>query len=182
MVLQHVALRFVQPRDHNEFVTHFHSEESVSESRFNLEPRVRRPFRSLPRRIFPALHRRSNEPDRIERIRSHPATFFNPSKTQLSASRCALFSLPRLDLDRSILFYGETDNTSYGDLFQPSARHAMIYVTHVYQPDAIEWKPSINTDKSWRLATHHGGDSYHGQVSRLGAIVLPFLQRAFRNA
>ena len=71
MSLQYIALRFVQPRDHDQFVTDFYSQKRLRESRFDLEPRVGRAFRTLSRRIFPALHRRTNEANRLECIRAH---------------------------------------------------------------------------------------------------------------
>jgi hypothetical protein len=69
MSFQRVALRFVQPRDHDQFVTDFHSQQCIGEARFDLEARVGRAFRSLPRRVFTALDCRSDKANRLERIR-----------------------------------------------------------------------------------------------------------------
>jgi hypothetical protein len=90
MVFQHGAIRLVQPRDHDELVTDFHSEECVGESRFNLQPGIRRPFRSLARRIFTPFHRRSYKANRLQRV-GHPTTFFTLSKTQLSGQTISAF-------------------------------------------------------------------------------------------
>jgi hypothetical protein len=70
MSFQHIAFRFVQPRDHDQFVTDFHSQQRLGKSGFDLEPRVGRAFRSLPRRVFPALHRRANETNRFQCVRA----------------------------------------------------------------------------------------------------------------
>src|SRR2546423_7772446 len=71
MVLQHVPLRLMQPRDHDQFMTDFNSEERLRKSRLDLEPRIRRPFRSLPRRVFTPFHGRTDETNRLERIGVH---------------------------------------------------------------------------------------------------------------
>jgi hypothetical protein len=55
MSRQHVAFRLMQPRDHDQFVTDFHSQQCLGEARFDLEPRIGRTFRSLPRRVFTAF-------------------------------------------------------------------------------------------------------------------------------
>src|SRR5205823_8816115 len=73
MVLQHIALRFVQPRDDDQLVTGFHSQQRLRESRFDLEPRVRSTLRSLPRRVFPPLQRRTNKANRLQCVRAHLA-------------------------------------------------------------------------------------------------------------
>src|SRR5207248_357929 len=73
MVLQHIALRFVQPRDDDQLVIGFHSQQRLRESRFDLEPRVRSTLRSLPRRVFPPLQRRANKANRLQCVRAHPA-------------------------------------------------------------------------------------------------------------
>src|SRR5689334_11881797 len=72
MALQHVALRLMQPSDHDQFVTDFHSQQRLGKSWFDLEPRIRRAFLSLPRRVFTAFHSRSDEANRLERVRVHP--------------------------------------------------------------------------------------------------------------
>jgi hypothetical protein len=51
-------------------VTDFDSQQCVGESRFDLEPRVRRAFRSLARRVVPALHGRANEANRFQCVRA----------------------------------------------------------------------------------------------------------------
>src|SRR6476660_4190233 len=71
MSLEYVAPGLMQPRNHNQFVSHFHSEQCFRELQFNLEPCVRRAFRSLPRRVLPALHCRSDETNGLESIRGH---------------------------------------------------------------------------------------------------------------
>src|SRR5215470_17353313 len=83
MSLQHVALGLVQPCNHHQFVSHLHPEQCFGKPRFNLEPGVRRAFRSLPRRVVPALHGRSNETNGLENVRIHSATFSTFSMTQL---------------------------------------------------------------------------------------------------
>ena len=55
MILQHAPLRLVQPSDYDQVVTDLHPQQRLCKSRFDLEPRVWRTFRSLPRRIFPAF-------------------------------------------------------------------------------------------------------------------------------
>ena len=71
---QHVALRLMKPRDHDQFVPDFHSQQCLGESRFDLEPRVGRTFRPLPRRVCTALHCRSDDANRLECVRVHQAT------------------------------------------------------------------------------------------------------------
>src|SRR5512132_1229675 len=71
MPLQHVAFRFVQPRDHDQFVTDFHSQQCIGEARFDLEPRVGRTFRSLSRRVCTALDCRSDKANRLECVSAH---------------------------------------------------------------------------------------------------------------
>src|SRR5438093_5240663 len=71
MILQHIALRFVQPRDDDQLVTGFQSQQRLRESRFDLEPRVRSTLRSLPRRVFPPLQRRTNKANRLQCVRAH---------------------------------------------------------------------------------------------------------------
>src|SRR6476660_6791347 len=102
MPLQHIALRFVQPRNHDPFVTNFHSQHGPRESRFDLEPRVGRTFRSLPRRIFPAFHCRANEANRLQRISAHvvqlthlpfPSTSSQPVNSRQSGSDQACYQL-----------------------------------------------------------------------------------------
>src|SRR5207247_11089485 len=73
MVLQHIELRFVQPRDDDQLVTGFHAQQRHRESRFDLEPRVRSTLRSLPRRDFPPLQRRANKANRLQCVRAHLA-------------------------------------------------------------------------------------------------------------
>ncbi len=71
MILQHVTLRLVQPRDDDQLVTDLHAQQGFGKLRFDLEPRVRRAFRSLPGRLFPPLQRRTNEANRLQCVRAH---------------------------------------------------------------------------------------------------------------
>ena len=71
MVLEHVAPGLVQPGDDDQLVTNLHAQEGIDKLRFDLEPHIRAAFRSLPRRFFPRLQRRTNESNRLQRVRVH---------------------------------------------------------------------------------------------------------------
>src|SRR6476646_3082315 len=87
MSLQDVAPRLMQPRNQDQFVPHFHSQQCFRESRFNLEPCVRRAFRSLPLRVFTAFNCRSNEANRLHCLKSSSCpTLFTLPATQLPAN------------------------------------------------------------------------------------------------
>src|SRR6476646_7747771 len=98
MSFQYIAFRFVQPRDYNQLVTDLHSQQCLGEARFDLEPRVGRAFRSLPRRVFPTLDCRSHKANRLERIRLHLWNGFHrlPDVMHLSTNESSFQTLSHL--------------------------------------------------------------------------------------
>src|SRR4051812_47748576 len=82
MILEHVTAGPVHPRDDDQLIADPPAHERVGKLRFDLEPRVRRTFRSLPRRLFARLQGRTNKSNRLQSVRAH--LLFTLSTTRLT--------------------------------------------------------------------------------------------------
>src|SRR5262245_45855285 len=65
-------------------VANFHSQQCLGEARFDLEPRVGRAFRSLPRRVFTAFHCRSDKANWLKLVRVHQGNVVHDFSTAMS--------------------------------------------------------------------------------------------------